>query len=132
GHEIAQLPEREIEGHLIFRYQSCLFVILRCRIGFLYSAKNNIPYPETSPDECTRPRRARSRDHFPGRQIHAGERPRLYQRHAGARASADAAKGARSQGRAEYGGLHFGLSRLAARRARSVAVEGEAASEGQR
>jgi hypothetical protein len=28
-HEVTQLPECEIERHLIFEYQNCLFVILR-------------------------------------------------------------------------------------------------------
>nr|CUV20013.1 conserved protein of unknown function [Ralstonia solanacearum] len=83
-----------------------------------------------STHECPSERRAtpRARNRFPGRQIHAGARPHLYQRDAGAGAAADAAAGARSRCGAEHRRLHLRLPRLAAGGAGPGPVEGQDAS----
>ena len=67
-----------------------------------------------------------SRRGNPGRQIRAGKRPGLPDRHAGAGAPADDAAPARPRRRPQHRRLHLRLSRLAARRLRPGAVAGQA------
>ncbi len=71
---------------------------------------------------------SRARERFPRRQVHAGTWPHLYQRHAGVGTAADAAAGTGSRRGSEHCRLHLRLSRVAARRARPVALESQEAS----